>query len=201
MPDTGAPWNIPYVDPTDLVRDYPQASEDLADAVAAGLSAAGNAGIGSNVVQAVKTDQFSSTTTDFQTVTGLSVTITPSTNTSRILLIANVNGSHSQTAGAHVTFRIVGGNAGAYVGDADGLRTRAASGQRFSNAFAGVTDGWAGEFSIVYLDAPASATAVTYSVEVSRQAGTVYVNRTQDATNAADRFVMASSLTAIEVAV
>jgi len=41
MPDTGAPWNIPYVDPTDLVRDYPQASEDLADAIADGLDAAG----------------------------------------------------------------------------------------------------------------------------------------------------------------
>lgn len=40
MPDTGAPWNIPYIDPTDLVIDYPVANEDMADAVAAGLTSA-----------------------------------------------------------------------------------------------------------------------------------------------------------------
>jgi len=38
--DTGAPWNIPFAEPTDLVRDWPQLSEDVADAVAAGLTEA-----------------------------------------------------------------------------------------------------------------------------------------------------------------
>jgi hypothetical protein len=37
MPDTGAPYFIPYVEPTDLVRDYPDASEDLALAIVAAL--------------------------------------------------------------------------------------------------------------------------------------------------------------------
>jgi hypothetical protein len=37
MPDTGAPYFIPYVEPTDLVRDYPGASEDLALAIVAAL--------------------------------------------------------------------------------------------------------------------------------------------------------------------
>jgi hypothetical protein len=41
MPDTGAPWNLPYPSPSDLVRDAPQAFEDLAVATAAGLSATG----------------------------------------------------------------------------------------------------------------------------------------------------------------
>jgi hypothetical protein len=58
MPDTGAPWNIPYVESTDLVSDWPADSLALANAIAAGLDDAGNAGIGSNVVQAVKTDTF-----------------------------------------------------------------------------------------------------------------------------------------------
>jgi hypothetical protein len=40
MPDTGAPWNIPYVEPADLVRDYPAADEAQALAIAAGLSSA-----------------------------------------------------------------------------------------------------------------------------------------------------------------
>jgi hypothetical protein len=196
MADTGAPWNIPYAEPSDLVRDWPALSEDVADAVADALDTRKFG----QIVQTVKTDQFSSTTAGFQTVTGLSVTITPSTNTSRVLLVANINGSHSQTSGAHVAFRITGGNAGNFVADADGARTRVATGQRWSDVFSGVTQGWTEEFSIIYLDSPASAAAVTYNVEVSRNAGTVYVNRTQDATDAADRIVMASSLTAIEVA-
>jgi hypothetical protein len=41
MPDTGAPWNIPYVENADLVRDWPADSLLVANAVAAGLSAAG----------------------------------------------------------------------------------------------------------------------------------------------------------------
>jgi len=40
MPDTGAPWNIPYVASTDLVSDWPTDSQDLADAIADGLDAA-----------------------------------------------------------------------------------------------------------------------------------------------------------------
>jgi hypothetical protein len=28
MPDTGAPWNIPFAAPADLVRDWPDLSEE-----------------------------------------------------------------------------------------------------------------------------------------------------------------------------
>jgi len=41
MPDTGAPWNIPYVAGTDLVRDWPTDSQDLAEAIADGLDGTG----------------------------------------------------------------------------------------------------------------------------------------------------------------
>jgi hypothetical protein len=37
MPDTGAPYNIPFADPTDLVRDWPALSEDVALAIVAAL--------------------------------------------------------------------------------------------------------------------------------------------------------------------
>ena len=56
MPDTGAPWNIPYVAGTDLVADWPTDSQTLAEAIADGLDAAG--GI-VQVVQTVKSDYFS----------------------------------------------------------------------------------------------------------------------------------------------
>ena len=41
MADTGAPWNLPYPLPTDLVRDGAQAIQDLAEATADGLDATG----------------------------------------------------------------------------------------------------------------------------------------------------------------
>ena len=37
MPDTGAPYFIPFADPTDLVRDWPDLSEDVALAIVAAL--------------------------------------------------------------------------------------------------------------------------------------------------------------------
>ena len=37
MPDTGAPFFIPFADPTDLVRDWPDLSEDVALAIVAAL--------------------------------------------------------------------------------------------------------------------------------------------------------------------
>jgi hypothetical protein len=37
MPDTGAPWNIPYVEATDLVSDWPADSLALANAIVAAL--------------------------------------------------------------------------------------------------------------------------------------------------------------------
>ena len=37
MPDTGAPYFIPFAEPTDLVRDWPDLSEDVALAIVAAL--------------------------------------------------------------------------------------------------------------------------------------------------------------------
>ena len=87
MPDTGAPWNIPYVAPSDLVRDYPSDSEDLADAIALGLSAAG----GLKAIHTVElADTFSFTSTTYITVTGLSVTFTPESATNKLVVMASV---------------------------------------------------------------------------------------------------------------
>ena len=41
MPDTGSPWNIPYVAGTDIVSDWPTDNQTMANAIADGLDAAG----------------------------------------------------------------------------------------------------------------------------------------------------------------
>jgi hypothetical protein len=200
MPDTGAPWNIPYVDPTDLVRDYPQASEDLAEAIADGLDAAGPAGIASNVVQAIQTDVFTTTSTSFLNVTGLQVTITPSSATSKILLLSLTNWSSGDGASRNCLVKIAGGNAGDFVGDASGTSERAAAmgGSRITTA-----TGWSPTehvfaVSLVYLDSPATASPVTYDVQVLSSGGTFHLNRSNADLDRTGR--QASSLVAIEVA-
>jgi len=199
MADTGSPWNIPFAEPTDLVRDWPNLSEDVADAVAAGLTAA-NVGIGSNVVQTVKTDTFTTTTSGYQAVTGLSVTITPTSLSSKVLLLATINGIASSTANSHVYFRITGGNAGTFVGDAAGDRTRAASGMRMSTGFG--TEATGLSFPITFLDAPNTTSPTTYQVEVSRFAGTVAINASTPATDGdvVNQGRLATAIVAIEVA-
>ena len=199
MPDTGLPWEIPYIEPSDLVRDYPAADEAQALAIAAGLSAAGNAGIGSNVVQTVKTDVFSASVAAgaiSADVTGLTVTITPTSITSKVLVRAVVNGGSDNPMfvtlyrdGAVTNLR----------GDAAGSRQRVSSITIGGNAANLDIGGMSG---VEFLDSPSTTSAVTYSLRLghgSTGTVTVYVNRGRgfpDSTNVAQ---FASSITAIEV--
>ena len=196
MPDTGAPHFIPFADPTDLVRDWPALSEDVADAVAAGLTAAGNAGIGSNVVQTVKTDTFTSTSTSFVTVTGLTATITPTTDTSRVLVVAQIATGNAGDSGS--MYKITGGNSSVYVGDAEGTRVRGVFGGFYGNVLASVVLAQ----SIVFLDSPSTTSATTYQVEARGSASlpAVFVNRPGDGADGGNLLRGASSITLIEVA-
>jgi len=198
MPDTGAPWNIPYVDPTDLVRDYPQASEDLADAIADGLDAAGSAGIGPNVVQTVKTDTFSTTSTSYTAITGMSVTITPSSATSKVLVIANLNIGQLNTASS-VSVRLMRDSTSIYEADADGTRSQTSFGAYNVAATEGNKQVHSG--APVFLDSPGVATATTYSVEMKVPNNTGFFNRAGDNPNETRTILTASSITVIEVAV
>jgi hypothetical protein len=197
MPDTGAPWNIPFAAPADLVRDWPDLSEDVALAVASGLSAAGNPGIGSNVVQTVKTDVFSTSSATYTAITGMTVTITPSSNTSKVLLICQVTLGHSVNGGF---LRLAGGNV-SYVGDAAGTRVQATSGQGIGNNSSFLTTTLSGSHTIVYLDSPATTSPTTYTLEGRISTGAIlYIGRTDVDGDAVTAGRYPASFTAIEVA-
>jgi len=157
------------------------------------------AGIGSNVVSAAKTDTFSSTSGTYADVTGLSVTITPTSATSKILLIAQVNISTSGGAGDGTWLAFTGGNAGTYIGDAASTRQRAVGGvQHDSSTFYVHAENY--PVPMVYLDSPATTSATTYKVQMAVSLGTGYVNQTGIANDAIRFGRTASSITAIEVA-
>jgi hypothetical protein len=194
---TGAPWNLPYPEDTDLVRDGASDIEALAVATAAGLSAA-NTGIGSNVVQTVKTDTFSTTSSTYVQVTGLSVTITPTSATSKVLLLAAVSTGHTLAVGAFAAIRINGGNATNLVGDAEGSRTQMLLGHGGSS----VNDFSRNPFShtVAVIDSPATTSAITYAVQIRTNFGTVFVNRGSSDSDSAVSLRGSSTLIAIEVA-
>ena len=199
MPDTGAPHFIPFADPTDLVRDWPALSEDVAEAVADGLDEAGNAGIGSNVVQTVKTDPFTLTSTTYTDIPDFEVKITPSSADAKILLVVHiVTGVRDEGTGPNM--RLTGGNTSGFIGDALSTAERTS----FS-AIVGTGGGSGADFrnstvtaSAVFLDLPNTTSEVTYTVEARVPSGIGYINRPERAT--AGRVVAPSTITAIEVA-
>jgi hypothetical protein len=164
MPDTGAPWNIPYVENADLVSDWPAVSEDVANAVAAGLDLI-PAGIGSNVVTARTTAVFSSTSATFEDVTGLAVTFTPTSATSKVLIIVNI-GATGNSSASHMNYFTV---------DRDATDLRAGD-EGISNIFMNnTTAGYT--LSMMLLDSPATTSPIDYQVRMRRNGGTGYVNR------------------------
>jgi hypothetical protein len=152
------------------------------------------------VVQTVKTDTFSAspgqgTWTD---VTGLSVSITPTSATNKILCFIDIAIGHStQTTGA-ANVRLVRGSTPIYIGDAAGSRARSIA-------------SWPYEFgqytlirySGVYLDSPATTSSTTYKYQISGQSTsyTVYVNRTHYDNDRWEDPRVASSITVMEIAV
>jgi hypothetical protein len=131
------------------------------------------------VVSTTKTDVFSTTSTSYVAVTGLSVSITPISANSKILILGNL--TIGQTSDATSYFRVSGGNATNYVGDADGSRTRAIGGSTFTGDGSGFNPrAVAFSQSISYLDSPNTTNEITYQTEIVRgggSTGTVYINR------------------------
>jgi len=195
--NTGAPWNIPYVEPSDLVRDYPAADEAQALAIAAGLSAAGNAGIGDNAITTLKNNTFSTTSTSFTDVTGLAVTITPTTDTSKVLLVVSVVGQINGATNQFGYITLLRGSTSLISAASPGSRTPAfVAGPQVPS-----TNGGVGlqVYTLHLIDSPTTASAVTYKVQARVTGNTFYVNRTSGDTNNADFSRGVSSITAIEV--
>jgi len=188
MPDTGLPWEIPYAAPADLVRDWPALSEDVADAVAAGLSAAGNPGIGSNVVSTETTTTFTTSSGTFVLVTPLTVTITPTSATSKILVIASF--AMGQGNVARNSFCALARGSTLIAADAT-----SGAGLFYQN-FTG-SAGLALNYALTALDSPATTSPVTYNVmgKASGSSPTATFNRSGDGGS-----TFGGVITAIEVA-
>jgi hypothetical protein len=150
------------------------------------------------VVSTAKTDTFSTTSTSFTTVTGMTASITPKSTSSKILIMVQVVGSQSNANSSKLQFRLSGGNSGNYVGNADSNKTRATVGHGGGNTIDLAV--MAFTHNIIYLDSPATDSAITYALELKTPGGTALVNRSSTEFDAAFDLRGASSITLMEIA-
>ena len=131
MPDTGSPWNIPYVEAADLVRDWPADSLLVANAVAAGLSAAGGL---VSVASSVRSTAFTTTSSAFVDVTGFAVTMTPQDATNDIVLMLLVNNYSASVSTNAVALQINDGSSNVIPTTFGILTTSAGAGFAYSGS-------------------------------------------------------------------
>ena len=152
------------------------------------------------VVQTVKTDTYSTTSSSTETdITGMAASITPSATSSKILVQVTLNLVVGNAfAGQYIVLKRNGTNI--FIGDAAGSRVQATMAASFD--LANDTHGPSAR-SFSYLDSPATASSVTYKLshaDVSGAGNAIYVNRSINATDSNSYTRTASSIILMEVA-
>ena len=148
------------------------------------------------VKSTAKLDVFTTTSATYVDVTGLSVTITPTSATNKILIIAQVTvGFANNNSVGH--FRFSGGNSVDYVGPVSGSSVRGV----FGGLIVADTKNFAGGMSMMFLDSPATTSATTYVVQTRRGASssTIRVNESAGGSSDENTVSGASSITVFEV--
>jgi hypothetical protein len=160
-----------------------------------------SAGVVLQVVSTTKSDTFSTTSTSFTDVTGLSVSITPKFATSKIFVIFNVYTSANQNS-ASAPIRLVRDSTAIDIGDAASSRPRV-SGIFYTGDVSASPQVSLGVAANNFLDSPATTSALTYKIQMLSANGsvTMYVNRTSaDRDTATFDARTASSITVMEIA-
>jgi len=158
-------------------------------------------GGGGGIIQVrstTKTDAWNmpSNDTNFHTVTGMSVTITPKFNTSKILVMYDMNWV---PINGHASCRLMRDSTPIKIGDASGIKTQVTGQVYFTTGDQYDLENLSGTF----LDSPATTSAVTYSMQVGTPYNSgydVYVNyHAEDGQNLAWQGRGASTITVMEV--
>ena len=118
---------------------------------------------------------------------------TPSSASSKILVIYNVSGSQAVAAQIGRS-RLMRGSTEINIGDAASTRARGTS-DPFSVAPQIIGTTIAGSF----LDSPATTSATTYKFQIATSGGTVYINRSEDDSDETIRSRTVSTITVMEI--
>jgi hypothetical protein len=141
------------------------------------------------VVQTVKLDAFTTSSGTPVDVTGLSVSITPSSASNKILVLGQIGGGSDATTGWYVN--LVRGSTNLGVGTGGSLYNTT-----FSNFFSNA-NAWSG-VPVIFLDSPNTTSSTTYKIQAfaGGGVGTVAINR-----RAGDAVIgFSSTITVMEIA-
>jgi len=139
------------------------------------------------VVQTVKTDIFTTTSTSFVDVTGFTASITPSSSSSKILISATTSNSASTTGGL-VVYNLLRGSTNI---------SQPATTPTFNGTMGtyATVVGALIPISINFLDSPSTTSATTYKIQLRTNSGTCFLNGRSIGDSA-----FTSTLTLMEVA-
>ena len=169
------------------------------DMIAANAVTAAKRGAGAvlQVVSTTKTDTFSTSSTSYTDLTGMSVSITPTSASSKILINVDVHGVGDTGTQLYIEILRTSDNNSVCIGDTAGTRVRSSIG---SGYFLQTND--CRHQGINFLDSPNTTSTFNYKLRTRTQgSGTVYINRAvgDDANTTSGRFP--STITVMEIAV
>ena len=145
------------------------------------------------LVSTTKTDPFNTQSTSYTDVTGLSATITPTSNTSKIFVLVTACGNTNRSKGYG---QIVRDSTAIAIGDASGSKVRATF---------DMNNGGSGNRGQSYvaqtLDSPGVTGNVTYKLQVRHENGSgyVFINRIADTNDNAVNGRYSSTITLMEI--
>jgi len=163
------------------------AAADLNDTFASKLDLAGGKVL--QVLSFTKVDPFTTTSTSFVDITDLTISITPSSATSKILVTYKVALAPSTSLGFLQLLR--GATA---IGGGTAAGSRPSSMSAFFIGDVATTD-LCGNF----LDSPASTSAQTYKIQTRCNSGTTRINVTNSDSDDANAARLSSTITVMEV--
>ena len=141
-------------------------------------------------IQSHKSDTFTTTSTSYTDITGLSVAITPISTSSKILVTVKVSGA--LWSEGHTYLQIVRGSTA--IGNADSAGNRPVC---FSSV--GMDAFWkTADHVHQYLDSPNTTNATTYKIQCRGEYGTLYINRSHRDENATDSDQRTSSVITVQ---
>jgi hypothetical protein len=148
------------------------------------------------VVQALKTDLFSTTSTSFVDVAGWAASITPLSASSKILVLADAYVNTSNTANAGKLQR---NGVDVFLGNASGSKSRSSFGAAWGGGDGG--GGNAGsQWSLSFLDSPNTTASLTYKIVVASFGGqALWVGGTYGSADASYSQVLPTTITLMEI--
>ena len=146
------------------------------------------------VVSTTKTDTFSITSTSFADITGLSVSITPSSASNKIMVFVDCYIGGQASSSTQSMTRLMRDSTAICVGASAGSRTQASSESGLDSV------NHVEPVAINFLDTPSTTSAITYKVQMRVTGGTHYVNRTSDDADGDYNSRVASTITVMEIA-